>query len=131
MEQRKKKIRDILSTGINKKDKAIKYNGSSPVSQINIYPGAQANIVTYTVGAGGNQEITNATVKPEELTTEERARIYRQCHAMAKQYDIYQEMRSEMRTTWGATSMRDLADDELQSLYKFMRSLEEKITLPR
>ena len=51
--------------------------------------------------------------------------IYRICHAIARQYDLYPQMRQMMKARWGAESMRQMDLAELQSLFYFMRSLEK------
>ena len=59
---------------------------------------------------------------PEVL--EGRATAYRRCHAIAKQYGLYAEMRTLMETKWQAESMRDLEDHQLDELLAFMKALE-------
>ncbi|UQZ90718.1 hypothetical protein C4J81_16505 [Deltaproteobacteria bacterium Smac51] len=51
--------------------------------------------------------------------------IYRICHAVAKQYGLYTEMRQMMKAKWGVKSMRDMDLEALQSLFYFMRGLEK------
>lgn len=54
----------------------------------------------------------------------DRSRVYRICHAIAKHYNFYTEMRTFMLAKWQAESMRDIDDAGLQSLLAFMRALE-------
>lgn len=58
----------------------------------------------------------NAPVSPD--------RIYRICHAVAKQYGLYPAMRSLMKRRWGAESMREMDLPSLQDLFFYMRGLE-------
>ena len=60
----------------------------------------------------------------DAASLEERAKVYRICHAIAKQYNLGAEMRALMASKWDADSMRDLEDDELRELLAFMRALE-------
>lgn len=60
--------------------------------------------------------IEDAPSKPEY--------IYRICHGVAKQYDLYGEMRQIMRLKWGASSMREMEISELKELFYFMRGME-------
>ncbi len=54
----------------------------------------------------------------------DRSRVYRICHAIAKRYGLYVEMRSYMQAKWGVASMRSLDEDALYQLLSFMRALE-------
>lgn len=62
---------------------------------------------------------------PQEV--KDRARVFRICHAIAKQYNLYAEMRALLRV-WlpdaQRPSMRDLDSEQLQRLLAFMRGLE-------
>ncbi len=60
----------------------------------------------------------------DPVTLEERARMYRECHGIAKRYGLYAEMRALMERKWDAESMRDLDDAALRDLRAFMRALE-------
>lgn len=57
----------------------------------------------------------------DPATARRRAAAYRRCHAMAQQHGLYPSMRKYMDRQWGAESMRDLGDEELWSLERFMR----------
>ena len=62
---------------------------------------------------------------PQEV--KDRARVYRICHAIAKQYNLYAELRALLKV-WlpdaQRPSMRDLDSEQLQRLLAFMRGLE-------
>jgi len=67
--------------------------------------------------------------KPLSLT--ERKKLYRQCHGIAKDYDLDRDRRGYMARHWGKKSMRDLTDVELVNLYDYLRSLEARILFLR
>lgn len=87
---------------------------------INIGSGSTVNI------AQGEQGIAGAVnAAPIEMNAAERERHYRICHAIAKQLDLYPEMRKFMKEGWRAESMRQLSDPALQMLLKYMRDFEK------
>lgn len=62
---------------------------------------------------------------PQDI--KDRSRVFRICHAIAKQYNLYAEMRALLKV-WlpdkDKPSMRDLDSEQLQRLLSFMRGLE-------
>lgn len=50
--------------------------------------------------------------------------IYRICHAVARQYGLYEAMRAMMKRKWQAESMREMPLKALQELFYYMRGLE-------
>ena len=79
-----------------------------------------ANLNIYFIS--NTNKISHTYVKMDDC---ERARHYRICHAIAKQYDLYPEMRGFMREQWQKSSMRELEDQELQTLLTYMRNIEK------
>lgn len=57
-------------------------------------------------------------------TLEDRAAMYRKCHAISKRYGLEKERLALMQGKWGVESMRDLADEQLEELLAFMRAIE-------
>lgn len=71
------------------------------------------------------QALYDGRVHPPEAL-ESRARAYRRCHAIARQYGIYPEMRALLEIKWQAESMRDVDDAALRDLLLFMEALESR-----
>lgn len=53
-----------------------------------------------------------------------RSGCYVRCLGIARQYALHGDMRQHMTIQWGAESMRDLGDEELWSLERYMRIKE-------
>ena len=49
---------------------------------------------------------------PKSFSEDERIPLYRQCHGIARQFDLDRDRRDYMKRHWGKKSMRDLADDK-------------------
>jgi len=109
MGNRKERLEKILREARN--------NINGPIDVIRICPRTKEN--------------TYAQPRKDSLTERERGKIYRQCHGISKQYGLNKDRREYMKREWGKYSMRDLSDDELLSLYEYMRSLEAGIQSPR
>lgn len=85
-------------------------------------------VTQLAVAHNGNQTaVMHANNNSSSMDERERSRHYRVCHAIAKQYDLYPEMRKCMGDRWRAESMRDLPDQALRELFEYMRSLERRI----
>ena len=69
------------------------------------------------------QKILADKARPHHVV-KDRSRIYRICHAIAKRYGLYVEMRAYMQAKWGVASMRSLGEDDLYQLLSFMQALE-------
>lgn len=67
-----------------------------------------------------------ADSKRAPQAVKDRSKVYRICHAIAKQYGLYEEMRSFILAKWRVESMRDIDDSGLQQLLTFMRALESQ-----
>ena len=57
-----------------------------------------------------------------------RQQVYKVCHGIAKDYDIYRQLRQLIKVRWGCESMTQLGDKDLGVLYRFMRALEAHIS---
>lgn len=68
--------------------------------------------------------LTNLLCAAKNDALNNRDNTYRVCHSIAKQYELYCEMRLLMKTKWQVESMRQLTDEQLRCLYHFMRALE-------
>lgn len=126
MADRRTTIRNVLSNLEDNEGEGITVTDCGSVSQINVFSGASININVTNVDKSKPQ-LFNLTGKAELLDSANREKIYRMCHGIAKQYDIYEEMRRHMMKCWQVKSMRGLTDEALNSLLSYMRDLEEQI----
>lgn len=76
------------------------------------------------LGAWQEQAMRDASRAGSSLG--ERSGIFKACHAIAKRYGLYSEMRTLLERKWDTDSMRDLEDHELRELMRFMRALESQ-----
>lgn len=63
-------------------------------------------------------------VQNTQARSVDRERCYRVCHAIAKEYNLYSEMRALIQMRWQCRSLRDLHDSALHKVVIFMRALE-------
>ena len=90
--------------------------------------------ITINIGSATNISIARDVGKSTivsggeecKMTQEERSRHYRVCHAIAKQLDLYSEMRQYMLQHWRADSMRRLSDQALAKLLDYMLEFERR-----
>ena len=97
-------------------------------------PQAKENGITINIGSATNisiaRDVGQSTIvsggKEYKMTQEERSRHYRVCHAIAKQLDLYPEMRRYMQQQWRKESMRQLSDQALAGLLDYMQEFERR-----
>ena len=84
------------------------------------------NATTVSIARDVGQSTIVSGGKECKMTLEERSRHYRVCHAIAKQLDLYPEMRRYMLQQWQEESMRRLSDHALAMLLDYMQEFERR-----
>ena len=129
MADRESIIRSALSGLKANNDKGISISDNNNIQQINLI--SKLDIVVNSkdksideIGETLDLLVKLIGINAKDKAPNNRNNTYRICHGIAKQYGLYQEMRLLMKAQWQAASMRQLTDEQLESLYHFMRALE-------
>lgn len=125
MSERRDLIRNVLSSLQGATEEGITISDCGTVSQINVFSGASINI-NVTTTEKKEPSLFGFACHDAIFDDEDRAKIYRMCHGIAKEHGLYDKMRQHMRQVWRAKSMRDLTDTALHELLQYMRKLESE-----
>lgn len=124
MNERRDVIRNLLAAMDEAEKERISQTDCGTVSQINVFSGASININVTNVD---KSRLRVFMFEHCAVCEHERVSIYRKCHGIAKQYDVYPEMRRHMKARWHVKSMRELTDAALNDLMLYMLELEQQI----
>lgn len=126
MMDRNNLIQSVLSTLQDSEEVGVTLTDCERGSQINVFSGANINIRVTSIEKNESQTF-NRSARCGSVAEEDRPKIYSVCHGIAKQYDIYPEMRGHMGLRWQTESMRELTNAALKELLFYMRGLQQRI----